>query len=82
MCGKPDAARMGSTEWGHDWICCSDECGKRFTNSPKRWALEVNRAEVALDFAKDKLESCRRQLQQAKDREAEALLDHVMDIGQ
>jgi ribosomal protein L37AE/L43A len=28
-CGKPDSARMGSTEWRHNYSCCSDRCGKR-----------------------------------------------------
>lgn len=28
-CGKPDAGRMSSTEWGHNHACCSHACGKR-----------------------------------------------------
>jgi hypothetical protein len=26
-CGKPDAARMGSSVWGHNLSCCGDVCG-------------------------------------------------------
>jgi hypothetical protein len=26
-CGKPDAARMGSSAWGHNLSCCGDVCG-------------------------------------------------------
>lgn len=32
-CGQKDekdewlGARMGSTRWNHDWMCCSDKCG-------------------------------------------------------
>lgn len=26
-CGKPDSARMGSSSWGHDFLCCDDKCG-------------------------------------------------------
>jgi hypothetical protein len=26
-CGKPDAARMTSSAWGHNSPCCGDECG-------------------------------------------------------
>lgn len=29
VCGKEDAARMGSSRWGHNWQCCSDLCGRR-----------------------------------------------------
>lgn len=27
LCNKEDAARMGSTSWGHKYLCCSNECG-------------------------------------------------------
>lgn len=36
QCGQKDepwewrGARMSSTEWQHDFSCCSDECGKAF----------------------------------------------------
>ena len=33
--GKYKGARMGSTRWGHDFSCCSDECGYAFANNPK-----------------------------------------------
>lgn len=26
-CGKPDAARMGSSAWGHGMMCCGEACG-------------------------------------------------------
>jgi hypothetical protein len=26
-CGKEDAARMGSSAWGHNLSCCGDVCG-------------------------------------------------------
>lgn len=41
QCGEKDqegmykGARMGSTKWGHDYSCCSDECGFAFANNPK-----------------------------------------------
>ena len=34
QCGQKDekgmwrGARLGSSEWGHNFMCCSDECGK------------------------------------------------------
>jgi hypothetical protein len=28
-CGKPNSARIGSTSWGHDYMCCSEACGIR-----------------------------------------------------
>ena len=34
-CGKPDAARMKSTEWGHDYMCCSHKCGFEFADKLK-----------------------------------------------
>lgn len=36
QCGDKDephawgGARMSSTTWGHEFSCCSDECGKEF----------------------------------------------------
>lgn len=35
-CGQKDevdqwlGARMSCSSWGHDFVCCSDECGKAF----------------------------------------------------
>ncbi len=28
-CGKIDGGFMGSTEWEHDYMCCSNRCGFR-----------------------------------------------------
>lgn len=28
-CGKKARGVMGSSEWGHDYLCCSDACGIR-----------------------------------------------------
>ncbi len=44
MCGKPDAARQGSTAWGHGEMCCSPECGKAFGASAAYAALMLERA--------------------------------------
>ena len=66
QCGKDDAARMGSTEWGHGHYCCSKECGLAFRSNPKRFeldlgvarhkareaAFEVERLETALEAAR------------------------------
>ncbi|WP_186145985.1 hypothetical protein [Burkholderia gladioli] len=46
-CGEkdePDAwmgARMSSSEWGHDFCCCSDACGRAFAE--KHRELEKTR---------------------------------------
>jgi hypothetical protein len=45
MCGKPDGARQGSTEWGHREMCCSPECGKAFGVSAAYAALMLERAD-------------------------------------
>lgn len=50
QCGKPDAARVGSTAWGHDHYCCSNACGFAFADSVERWDREVQTAR--LDAAK------------------------------
>lgn len=26
-CGAKESARMGSSKWGHDIMCCGDDCG-------------------------------------------------------
>lgn len=28
-CGKPGQGYMSSSAWGHDYMCCSQRCGKR-----------------------------------------------------
>ena len=49
-CGQKDeldkwkGARMGSTSWGHDYMCCSDACGTAFKTNPKR--LKMDRAKI------------------------------------
>lgn len=50
QCGEEDAphawkgARMSSTEWGHNYACCSDTCGRAFKNNPKR--ITMDREEI------------------------------------
>lgn len=49
-CGQKDevdkwkGARMGSTSWGHDYMCCSEACGVAFKSNPKR--LEMDREKI------------------------------------
>lgn len=42
-CAKPDSARSSSTRWGHDYMCCSEECGLAFRDSSKRCHLELDK---------------------------------------
>lgn len=50
QCGQKDelnkwkGARMGSTSWGHDYMCCSDACGIEFKTNPKR--LEMDKSKI------------------------------------
>lgn len=67
-CGKENAARMGSTKWGHDHYCCSDKCGRAFRDSPERWEREVDEAVAMLRDAARQLGICENQLQKALDR--------------
>lgn len=30
-CGAKEGAFMGSSEWGHSIVCCSDKCGHKIT---------------------------------------------------
>lgn len=41
-CGRPDSARMVGGRWGHNHMCCSDECGLAFANSSKRCQIELD----------------------------------------
>jgi len=40
-CGQQDSegawrgARMGSTSWGHSYMCCSEKCGLEYANKLK-----------------------------------------------
>ena len=55
QCGQKDephkwkGARMGSTSWGHDYMCCSDACGIAFKTNPKR--LEMDREKIKSKIA-------------------------------
>lgn len=46
MCGQKDeenlykGARVGSSDWGHSYLCCSEKCGRAFLNSPQHKKLE------------------------------------------
>lgn len=31
-CGRDGGAFMGSSEWGHDFMCCSRACGRRLAH--------------------------------------------------
>lgn len=48
-CGQKDephtnkGARMGCSDWGHNYSCCSDKCGREFLNSEKHRAMERDR---------------------------------------
>jgi len=53
-CGKKEGGLIGSSEWGHHHVCCSDDCGKelgkkldKFYKSKKYKKLQkaVNKAE-------------------------------------
>lgn len=54
-CGEKDAlwaykgARVGSTRWGHNYSCCSEECGVAFLNSPQHKALEIKSIRNQID---------------------------------
>jgi len=41
-------ARMGSTSWGHDYMCCSEACGVAFKSNPKR--LEMDREKIKIEI--------------------------------
>ena len=36
---------MNSSEWKHDYLCCSDECGNRFYHSQKHKELELKKTD-------------------------------------
>ena len=63
VCGEKDepwkwkGARMGSTQWGHDYNCCSEKCGKAFLNSPKHKELERERIQFKIDLLQEKLKN-------------------------
>lgn len=74
MCGKPDSARMGNSRWGHNDSCCSDACGFAYADSEQRAKREVERAELELAVATQRLRDARAKLdakgRAARDRDA------------
>lgn len=60
-CGQQDkewewkGARMGSTTWGHDYMCCSETCGVAFATSPVRREMERKSIQLRISILKDQL---------------------------
>jgi hypothetical protein len=60
-CGEKDAlnawkgARMGSTAWGHDYMCCSEKCGMEFFGSRRYAEMERNRIQSEIRLRKAEL---------------------------
>lgn len=58
-CGQKDShgawkgARMGSTSWGHPYMCCSEKCGLEYANSPKRWRREIEQVDSEIKGLRD-----------------------------
>ena len=60
-CGQKDemwankGASMGSTTWGHDFLCCSEHCGREFLNSPKHKQLMRERIKAQIEILERQL---------------------------
>ncbi len=60
-CGEKDSegawkgARRGNSTWGHNYSCCSEECGVKFLNSPQHKALETKEILEDIQYLKRKL---------------------------
>ena len=67
MCGKEDAARMGSTSWGHDTACCSNECGMAYRDSVQRYENDLELAKLELMSAQQRVRYAELSLQRAKE---------------
>lgn len=61
MCGQFGAS-MSSTEWGHNWSCCSDKCGHAFRDSPQRARRELESAQINLRLAQAGVERWEREV--------------------
>lgn len=61
-CGKPESATMGSNTWGHEFHCCSDECGLAFASNLKRYEVERDRAKARVVAAQAVLDEWERLL--------------------
>ena len=66
-CGKPDSARMGSTEWGHGYSCCSDRCGKRLAKRIENGMFKAKSPYYVFEpFQYDTTENLRNRIRQLK----------------
>jgi hypothetical protein len=70
-CGKPDAARIGKSIWGHNLTCCGDECGLKV-----RDALASMREDERFDFFTLMVEHAKGQLRALRCEYLEDLRDH------
>lgn len=50
QCGK--SGTHGSTAWGHNAYCCSNECGMAYRDSSKRARTEAEAAQTRVEHAK------------------------------
>lgn len=57
ICGKKEGASMGSSSWGHNIECCSQECGERLGEIIKQNIdkKKYRKAVKALEKAKDRV---------------------------
>lgn len=69
-CDKPKSATLyNPREWFHDQQVCSEECGKAWRNSSKRWRMELETCQSAMASLEEREIECRRELQAALERE-------------
>jgi hypothetical protein len=54
-CGKPDAARMGSSAWLHSYSCCSELCGRAFYESAEHIRREIMRIKGDIHWKRQEL---------------------------
>lgn len=65
-CGQKDAedawkgARIGSSEWGHYYLCCSDKCGHEFFHSQKHKELEMQKIKQQIEMLQRQLKEVAR----------------------
>lgn len=76
ICGLKEGATMGSSRWGHNYTCCSDECGlelERQLNS-----LYRSKYWKTLEKKRDKITSQMKKIESQITKEQVSIHDELM----
>ncbi len=67
-CGKPNSAVRGSTSRGHDYLCCSEACGKRLGQKIVSGMIDMSRYRFSSFAAENENENLRLRIKELENQ--------------